>query len=79
MSGTTFKRITPQTKTDIYHIKAKNYGFENSSCFFKELKRLIIICKWHSLAIYILNFVKDSSVKNNGISIFILVDICIQK
>ena len=59
-------------------LNLKGYGSENNrgfSCSFKKLNRYILICKWHSLTIHIANFVKDSILKNYGISIFILVDV----
>ena len=43
------------------------------------MNRYIIICYWHFSTIHIVKVVKDSLLKNNGKSIFILVDICIEK
>ena len=43
------------------------------------MNRIILLNKWHSLRIPIVNFVEDSLLKKNGINIFILVGIYIEK
>ena len=39
----------------------------------------MLIGKWHSLTTYIVKFVTDSLPKNNGLNIFLLVGIYIEK
>ena len=46
---------------------------------FKKFNSIKLRCKWHSLILHIVNFVKDSLLKNSEINIVILVDIYIEK
>ena len=46
---------------------------------FGKLHRYIITNKWHSLTIYIVKFATQSLPKNNGITLFSLVGIYIEK
>ena len=49
----------------------------NFSCILHILRKTL--SKWHSSTIYIVKFMTDSSLKNNGINIFSLVGIYIEK
>ena len=43
-----------------------------------KIEKFLVPRKWHFLTIHIVKFAIDSLLKNDGINIFILVDICIE-
>ena len=59
--------------------KIKNIGRKVSYTTNRKLNRFVIISKWHSLTTYTVKSVIDLLLKNNGINISLLEDICIEK
>ena len=52
---------------------------ENKTDGCKKLNTIKLICNWQFLTIYIVKFVTDLSLKNDGINTSFVVDICIEK